>query len=431
VSTHSSPRPAAAPIAAAPTLARIDRCRSCGGRDLHPVLDLGVMPLADRLPRTPPDPATPEPRFPLEVACCPACSLVQLLHTVDPGTLFRDDYPYHSSFSDHLLAHAREHARELVVRRELGPDSLVVEIASNDGYLLRWFAEAGIPVLGVEPAEGPAASAESIGIPTRCDFFTERLAGSLADELGPADVVLASNVLAHVPDPDDLVAGIRRLLRPGGVAVLEFPYVRDLVEQCEFDTIYHEHMCYFSMTALDALFRRHHLVPADVRRIPIHGGSLRLTVAPGSPRAIGGSTVQALLAEERAEGIDRPEWLADFAGRVDELRARLRSLLDGLHADGRRVAGYGAAAKGAILLNAIGAGPQLVSFVVDRNVHKQGRWMPGVGIPIDAPERLLREQPDDVIILPWNFRDEIMAQQAEYRRRGGRFIVPVPTPRFA
>ncbi len=423
MSAHSAASPVTVPRAT-----RIDACRSCRAGALRPVLDLGAMPLADRLPRTPPDAGPPEPRFPLEVAACPACGLVQLLHTVDPGALFRDDYPYYSSYSDHLLAHARAHARSLIERRELGPASLVVEIASNDGYRLRWFAEAGVPILGVDPAEGPAAAAEAIGVPTRCDFLTARLAAELAAEHGRADVVLASNVLAHVPDPNDLVAGFRRLLRPGGVAVLELPYLRDLVEQCEFDTIYHEHMSYWSMTALDALFRRHGLVPAGVQRIPIHGGSLRLTVAHGSPNAIAGSSVQRLLAEERADGIDRPDWLAAFADRVDRLRGRIRDVLDELRGQDRRIAGYGAAAKGAVLLNAIGAGPELVAFVVDRNVHKQGRWMPGVGIPIDAPERLLDEQPDDVLILPWNFKDEIIAQQAEYRRRGGRFIVPVPTP---
>jgi SAM-dependent methyltransferase len=390
------------------------------------VLDLGDMPLsdglldADQLDR-------PEPRYPLELAFCPACTLVQLIETVPPEELFAADYPYYSSFSDTLLEHSRRHALDLIAERRLGPDSLVVEVASNDGYLLQTFVERGIPVLGIDPAPGPAAAARERGVPTREAFFGLELARRIAGEGPHADVVIANNVLAHVADTNGFVAGLATLLADDGIAVLEFPYLRDLIDHVEFDTIYHEHLCYFSVHAVVDLFGRHGLTVTDVRRLPIHGGSLRIRVARGD---VPGGAVRRLLEEERALGMTGEGYYRDFAARVERLRAELRELLERLKADGASVAGYGAAAKGTILLNSVGADADTIDFVVDRNVHKQGRWMPGVRVPILAPEALLERRPDYTLILPWNFTDEIVSQQRRYLDAGGAFIVPIPRIRL-
>lgn len=402
----------------------IATCRSCGAPGLETILELGEMPLADALLDAG-DLDRPEPRYPLTVACCPGCSLVQILEDVPPEVLFGEDYPYYSSFSDALVDYARRNAKAMLASRDLGPDSLVVELASNDGYLLRHFAEAGVGVLGVDPAPGPARAAEEAGIPTLCTFFDRELATRLAGEGRRADVVVANNVLAHVPDQNEFVAGIATLLADHGVAVIEVPYVRDLIEGCEFDTIYHEHRCYFSVTTLVALFARHGLHPTDVEHLPIHGGSLRL-FAEHHPRPA--PAVQAYLAEEDTRGLNGPAYHRDFAARVADVHRRLRDLLGGLKAKGHRLAAYGAAAKGTTLLNFTGIGTETLDFVVDRNTHKQGRYMPGVHLPIRPPQALLEDRPDEVLLLAWNFAEEIIAQQQAYLDGGGRFIVPVPRP---
>ncbi len=399
-------------------------CRACGVQGLEPVLDLGAMPLSDGL-LTAKQLNEPEGKYPLEVAFCPTCSLVQILETVPPEKLFCEDYPYYSSFSDALLAHSRENVLDLIERRQLTADSFVVELASNDGYLLKNYVEQGIGVLGIDPADGPARAAEKIGVPTLNDFFGKDLARRLADEGRRADVIHANNVLAHVADTNGFVEGIRILLKDTGVAVIEAPYVRDLIDHGEFDTIYHEHLCYFSVTALDRLFRRHDLYLNDIRRLAIHGGSLRLYIEPTEKV---GDNVKKLLAEEDELGVDNYPYYEDFRHRVEAIREKMQRILADLKADGKRIAGYGAAAKGAIMLNYLGAGADLVEYVVDRNVHKQGKYMPGTRNPIFGPERLLEDKPDYVVILPWNFKDEILAQQAEFRRQGGRFIVPIPEP---
>jgi SAM-dependent methyltransferase len=400
----------------------IRSCRSCGAGELAVFLSLGSLPLSDGF-LAPGDLGGTEPRYPLDVAFCPSCALVQILETVPPEQLFAADYPYFSSFTDALLVHSAANVAQRIEERRLDEHSLVIELASNDGYLLQYYRARGIPVLGIDPAPGPVAAARAKGIDTLQAFFGRDLAARLAAQGRRADVLHANNVLAHVADTNGFVAGIALLLKEDGVAVLEVPYVRELIDNGEFDTIYHEHLCYFSVTALAGLFRRHGLALIRVEPLEIHGGSLRLFVAKHE-RA--DRSVDEHLRNERALGLDRLEYYADFSSRVARIRDELRVLLERLRRDGARIAGYGAAAKGTILLNFAGIGREVLEFVADRNVHKQGRYVPGVRLPIVPPARILQEQPDYLLILPWNFKEEIMRQQGEYRRRGGRFIVPVP-----
>ena len=365
----------------------------------------------------------PEPRYPLQVAFCPKCSLVQILETVPPEVLFCDDYPYYSSFSDQLLAHSRENALDLIDRKNLDSSSLVVELASNDGYLLKNFVENNIPVLGIDPADGPAAAAENIGVPTMCAFFTRELAEQLRDEGEQADVIIANNVLAHVADTNGFVQGVDILLADQGVAVFEAPYVRDLIDHCEFDTIYHEHLCYFSVTALVQLFKQNGLHLNDLKRLQIHGGSLRLYVEhEEKPSAY----LKQILEEEKNLGLDQYAYYENFRDKVETIKHDMNKLLAKISGDCKRVAGYGAAAKGTIMLNYLGVTNSTVEFVVDRNTHKQGKWIPGPRIPITDPNQLLAQMPDYVIILPWNFKDEILQQQEQYQKKGGKFIIPIP-----
>jgi len=397
-------------------------CISCGHQGLKPILDLGRMPRSDGLLGTV-GPSQQETLVPLRLGYCPGCTLVQLLETRPAEEMFGDDYVYFSSYSEDLLKHSRENAQELIRTQGLGPDSLVVEIASNDGYMLQNFQAQGIQVLGVDPARQPAQAAREKGIETLVDFFGTRVAAGLRAEGRRADLIIANNVVAHVADQNDLVAGMAELLADDGMVVVEFPYVRDMIDFIEFDTIYHEHLCYFSVGSAKVLFERHGLYLNDVRRLPIHGGSLRLyfSKCPAVTDA-----VQGILAEEHALGLDRYDYYRTFGARVRAFRDQARKLLGTLKADGKRIAAYGAAAKGTIMLNFLNLNDRAIEYAVDKNVHKQGKYMPGVRIRIDEPEKLMEDRPDYVVILPWNFRDEIIRQQQAFLEAGGKFLVPIP-----
>jgi SAM-dependent methyltransferase len=370
-----------------------------------------------------PEDQSEEARYPLALLRCRPCSLVQLTGTIPPKLMF-DTYHYFSSNSSTMVDSMRVLAKRLTAEQELSAGDLVVEIASNDGYLLRHYLELGIPVLGIEPAQNVAAVARGSGVPTLAEYFTRSLGAELAGSGRAASVIHANNVMAHVPDINDFVAGISAALRPDGVAVVETPYVVRFVDDREFDTTYHEHVFYYSLTAVTSLVARHGLAIADVEQIPMHGGSLRLFVQhSGHPTS---ERVAKLLESERQLGVTTDDYYSDFAQRVEELKTEVTALIRRLRAEGATIAAYGAAAKGTVLLNHFGLDHKTIDFVADRSVHKQGLVMPGVGIPILPAEELERRRPDYTLLLAWNFADEILDQQQGYRAAGGTFIVPVP-----
>jgi SAM-dependent methyltransferase len=399
------------------------QCRSCGGKNGSLTLDLGVQPLANNLLR-PEDLAKPEPKFPLRLAVCQSCWLMQIVDLVPPVQLF-SEYLYFSSFSDLMLSHAKQAATRYIKEFSLDKKSLVVEIASNDGYFLQYFHGAGVPCLGIEPAANIAKVAKEKGIETLVDFFGDGVADKLAASNRKADLILGNNVFAHAPETNDFVKGLKTLLKPGGRIILEFPYALDFIEKTEFDTIYHEHVFYFSLIALLPLFERHGLDIFHVERLLIHGGSLRLFAGHAGAHPAQ-SSVAALLAEEKSKGVDSAGWYAGFTGKVLEIKKALCDLLKQLKREGKSAAAYGASAKGSTLLNYFGLGNESLEFVADRSTYKQGRLTPGTHIPIVAPEQLLQRMPDYTLLLTWNFADEIMEQQKSYRQKGGKFIVPIP-----
>ncbi|MBL8958112.1 MAG: class I SAM-dependent methyltransferase [Myxococcaceae bacterium] len=399
-------------------------CRACGAAGLELVLDLGEMPLVNALPGSANDDVA---RYPLQLFFCERCTLLQIGETVPPGTLF-SDYTYFSSYSDTMVAHAKAIAERLASQQRLDESSRVIELASNDGYLLQHYRALGVQVLGIEPAQNVAAVARVRGIETVSEFFGEDLAQRLVEHKKRANVVHANNVLAHVPDLGGFVRGIASVLKSDGIACIEVPHAVAMVDRVAFDTIYHEHLCYFSVTALRSLFERNGLELFAVEKLTIHGGSLRLFCAlPYSRRVT--ESVAELLEEEAQWGVRDVATYRRFAQRVEALGAHVRSTVAGFKAQGHRVAAYGASAKGCVLMNYAGLKASDVDFVVDKSPHKQGRYVPGTGVPICDPKRLLEEMPQHTLLFVWNIAEEIKRQQAEYLRSGGEFVVPVPEVR--
>ena len=403
------------------------QCQSCGGRDGALVLDLGLQPLVNNYLR-PEDLAKPEPKFPLRLAVCHGCWLMQIADLVPPVQLF-SEYLYFSSFSDAWVRHARQAAERYIAEFALGHDSLVMEIASNDGYLLKNFVAARVPCLGIEPAANIAKVARENGIETVGEFFGAESARRLTEQKGQADLLLGNNVFAHAPDTNDFVAGLRIALKPQGRVILEFPYGADFIEKNEFDTIYHEHVFYFTLTPLLPLFRRHGLEIFHVEKTPMHGGSLRLFVGHAAAHPVQPS-VEKFRSEEERNGVSGLSYYESFSNQAANVKVALRALLTKLKADGKSIGAYGAAAKGSTLLNYCGIGCETIDFVVDRSPHKIGRLMPGVHVTILPAAELALRRPDYALLLAWNFADEILEQQRAYREAGGRFIIPVPEVRI-
>jgi SAM-dependent methyltransferase len=405
----------------------MDSCRSCAARLGAPFLRLGNQPPSNSYLR-PAQLVAMEPTYPLDVYVCERCLLVQLDELERAENLFSDDYAYFSSFSDSWLAHARAYTEMVRQRFGLGPSSFVVEVASNDGYLLQYFQRAGIPVLGIEPARSVAEAAIARGIPTELVFFGAAHAAAMVARGPRADLLIGNNVLAHNPNINDFVAGIAAALAPHGVATLEFPHVLRMIEGNQFDTIYHEHFSYLSLHAVEALFARHGLALFDVDELATHGGSLRIYAQLAGGRYPVAARVGAVLGGEREAGLHRAETYARFAERVIETKYRLLTLLIAARRAGKRIVGYGAPAKGNTLLNYCGVRTDFLDYTVDRNPHKQGRFLPGTHIPVYAPERIFEDRPDYVLILPWNIKDELMGKLAGISAWGGKFIVPIPEP---
>jgi SAM-dependent methyltransferase len=428
----------------------VTECRACGGRLSVTMADLGMQPPSNAFLASL-DEAAAEKRYPLRAKVCESCKLVQVDYDVSPAELF-GNYVYFSSYSDEWLAHAKAYCEMARQRFALDQSSLVVELASNDGYLLKNFLQMGIPVLGIDPSDTVALAAIQAGVPTLVEFFGEALAKRLAQDSGRADLIVGNNVMAHVPLLNDFVAGIAALLAPEGTATIEFPHLLTLIEHVEFDTIYHEHYSYISLFAIEQVFARHDLKIYDVEELPTHGGSLRIFAAHAGRAALtdraNTATARAQEIEKRAEtiadsdaliGVRRREAAAGlpdlhtysrFAERVAECRRSLLEFLAAAKAEGKTVAAYGAAAKGNTLLNFCGVTRGDIAMVADRNPHKRGKLCPGTHIPVVSPEELMRAQPDYVLILPWNLQDEIRRQLSEVATWGGKFVTPVPVVRI-
>jgi SAM-dependent methyltransferase len=401
-------------------------CRFCAEPLRVTFADLGMSPLSNAF-LTAEHLGKRENFYPLHVWVCEKCLLVQLEQFEPPERIFADEYAYFSSYSDSWLAHSSAYVEEMIRRFGFGAKHLVVEIASNDGYLLQYFVQRGVPVLGIEPAANCAEAAAKKGVPSVTKFFGTRTAEELVSQGKRADLLLGNNVLAHVPDLNDFVQGMKRLLGRAGVVTMEFPHLLNLIEQNQFDTIYHEHFSYFSWLAVEKVFARHGITLFDVEELPTHGGSLRIygRHAEDASRPVG-PRVGALKEKERRAGLERIEPYEAFDERVRRTKRRLVEFLVKAKDQGKRIAGYGAPAKGNTLLNYCGVRSDFIEFTVDRSPHKQGRYLPGVHIPILSPDALKDAKPDYVLILPWNLKDEIVEQVGYIREWGGRFVVPIP-----
>jgi len=401
-------------------------CLFCGSERQALVVSLGDQPLANSY-LTEEQLAAPEPTYPLDLYVCEDCMLAHINVAATGEDIF-SDYAYFSSFSTTWLEHAQHYSEMITERLKLGPASFVVEIASNDGYLLQNFEARGVPCLGVEPAANIAEAAREKGIDTFVGFFGAETADKLVEEYSHADLMIGNNVLAHTPGPNDLIEGIRHMLRPGGAATMEFPHLYRLISENQFDTIYHEHFSYFSFHAVQRMFAAHGLTLFDVEELPTHGGSLRIYARQGDDDSQPITpAVAALLDKESAAGMTGMDYYRDFARKVEGVRTGLLAFLKEARDAGKRVAGYGAPAKGNTLLNYCTAGPDLIAYTLDRSPHKQGMYLPGSHIPIRAPEFAREDKPDYLLILPWNLKDEIMEQMADIREWGGQFVVPIPT----
>jgi SAM-dependent methyltransferase len=398
-------------------------CRFCSTPLTHTFCDLGLSPLsnsylaADEL-------QVKEPVYPLHAYVCSDCFLVQLDEFASPQEIF-SDYAYFSSFSDSWLEHCKNYTKLMQSRLGLDGSSLVVEIASNDGYLLQYFVDAGIPVLGVEPAANVAAAAEDKGIPTVVKFFGTETARELVDAGQQADLLLGNNVLAHVPDINDFVAGMAIASKPDGVITMEFPHLLQLMQNNQFDTIYHEHFSYLSLLSVEQIFAKHGLQVFDVDEIPTHGGSLRIFARPAGNEPVSDNII-ALRRKEADAGLSDLDTYTVFGEKAQEIKRSLLDFLSAAKREGKRVAAYGAPAKGNTLLNYCGVRRDLVEFTVDRSPAKQDRFLPGTHIPVYAPEKVAEAKPDYLLILPWNIKDEIMAKMQHIRDWGGKFVVPIP-----
>ena len=400
-------------------------CRFCAALLRHTFVDLGSSPLCQRHV-TPERLNAPEPFYPLHVWVCGECFLVQLEEYVSPADIF-NDYAYFSGYSDTWLAHAKAYTELMTKRFGIGPGSRVVELASNDGYLLQYFLGKGPSVLGIEPAANVAEAAVAKGVPTLVKFFGRQTAAHVVAEWGRADLLLGNNVLAHVPDLNDFVGGMKLLLAPRGVVTMEFPHLLRLMERNQFDTIYHEHFSYLSLTTVERVFARHELTLFDVEELPTHGGSIRVYArhAEDETKPVG-PRVAAMRRTEADAGFGDLRTYGRFGEQVKQTKRKLLSFLIDAKQRGKSVVGYGAPGKGNTLLNYCGVRTDFLDYTVDRSPHKQGNYLPGSRIPIHAPEKINETKPDYVLILPWNLKDEIMRQMAHVRDWGGRFVVPIP-----
>lgn len=405
----------------------VQKCRLCDHTLSQSMVDLGASPLCEDF-LTESRLRAGEVFYPLEALVCERCWLVQAVEYTSNSDIFTDDYGYYSSFSTSWLAHAERYVDMIVQRRSLDADSFVVEIASNDGYLLRNFVVRGIPCLGVDPAANVAEAAKSVGVSTEVSFFDTAVAERLALERGKADLVIGNNVLAHTPYIRDFVAAVKLLMKSDGIATFEFPHLLELMKHTQFDTIYHEHFSYYSLRTVQQMFERAGLKVVDVERLKSAGGSLRIFVEQAETATQISESVGSIIRDEQAAGLFELSTYADFAERVIDVKHQLLGLLLSIREEGKQVAGYGAPGKGNTLLNYCGIKTDLLPYTVDLNHHKHGRYLPGSHIPVYPTERLAETKPDYIFILPWNLKREIVEQLAYTREWGARFIVPIPTP---